>query len=308
MKKYNRVMLGKGSAFVKECIAGGYIGVDFGINEDLSDRLSDTSRQFNARYIPVYLSSHPEGSKIGAGLACGMLWTVCRGLEIDDIVITPDGQGEYHVGRVSGGYYYAPNTNLPHRRKVEWNSVKVSRERMSEQLKHSLSSIGTCCDVSQFAEEIENLVTTNTNIIICPNPDVEDAAEFAMEKHLEEFLIKNWQYTPIGKDYRIYEECGELIGQQYPSDTGSMDILAKSKDGKTWLVIELKKGRASDVVIGQIQRYMGFVKEELAEDYQQVKGVIIGLNADNRLIRALSVTTNIEFYAYKIDFQLTKMR
>ena len=307
MRKYNRVMLGQGSIFAKECIAGGYIGADFGIDEDLSNNLTDTSKQFNTKYIPVYLSNHPKKSKIGAGLACGMLWTICRGLEIDDIVISPDGQGEYHAGRISGGYFYVPNSNLPHRRKVEWIPVKIKKERMSEPLKHSISSIGTCCDITQFAEEIERLINPDQNIIICPNPEVEDAAEFAMEKHLEEFWVKNWQYTPIGKDYRIYEEDGEMIGQQYPSDTGPMDILAKSKDGKTWLVIELKKGRASDAVIGQIQRYMGFVKEELAEDYQQVKGVIIGLDADNRLIRALSVTTNIEFYAYKIDFQLKKL-
>ena len=143
--------------------------------------------------------------------------------------------------------------------------------------------------------------------MFCPNPEVEDAVEFAMEKHLEEFLIKNWANTPFGKHYRIYEEDGKMIGQQYLSDTGPIDILAKSKDGKTLLVIELKKGRASDVVVGQIQRYMGYVKEELAEAGQQVKGVIIGLEADNRLKRALSVTTNVEFFAYHIDFRLDKL-
>lgn len=240
-------------------------------------------------------------------MACGMLWTICRGLEINDIVISPDGNGEYHVGRISGSYYYVPGTNLPHRRKVEWSSVKFAREQMSEQLKHSTGSIGTCCDISQYAEEIERLITPKTNIVICPNPEVKDATEFAMEKHLEDFLIKNWAHTPLGKHFRIYEEDGEMIGQQYPSDTGSIDILAKSKDGKTWLVIELKKGRTSDVVVGQIQRYMGYVKEELAEPNQQVKGVIIGLEADNRLKRALAVTTNIEFYAYHIDFKLNKI-
>ena len=168
-------------------------------------------------------------------------------------------------------------------------------------------AIGTCCDISQYADEIERLITTKTNIVICPNPEVEDATEFAMEKHLEDFLIKNWEHTPLGKHFRIYEESGEMIGQQYPSDTGPIDILAKSKDGKTWLVIELKKGRTSDVVVGQIQRYMGYVKEELADPDQQVKGAIIGLEADNRLKRALSVTTNIEFYAYHIDFKLNKL-
>ena len=127
-----------------------------------------------------------------------------------------------------------------------------------------------------------------------------------MEKHLEDFLIKNWKNTPIGKKYDIYEEDGEMVGQQYPSDTGPIDILAISKNHKELLVIELKKGRASDVVMGQIQRYMGYVQEELAEDGQTVKGVIIGLDCDVRLKRALSVSHNIEFYKYKIDFRLEK--
>jgi len=35
--------------------------------------------------------------------------------------------------------------------------------------------------------------------------------------------------------------------------------------------VELKKGRASDVVVGQIQRYMGYVLQELAEEHQKVK-------------------------------------
>ena len=44
-----------------------------------------------------------------------------------------------------------------------------------------------------------------------------------------------------------------------------MDILAISKDQKELLVVELKKGRASDVVVGQVQRYMGYALDELAE-------------------------------------------
>jgi restriction system protein len=66
---------------------------------------------------------------------------------------------------------------------------------------------------------------------------------FALEKHLEEFLVQNWQQTELGKNYDIYQEDGEIIGQQYPSDTGPIDILAISKDKKELLVVELKKGR-----------------------------------------------------------------
>ena len=135
---------------------------------------------------------------------------------------------------------------------------------------------------------------------------VENASEFALEKHLEDFLVKNWKSTSLGKKYDIYELDGEIVGQQFPSDTGPIDILAISKDKKTLLVVELKKGRVSDNVVGQIQRYMGYVKEDLAEAHQEVKGVIIGFDDDIKIHRALSVTNNIEFYKYKVDFKLYK--
>ena len=51
---------------------------------------------------------------------------------------------------------------------------------------------------------------------------------------------------------------------------------------------------------------MGFVKEELAEPNQMVKGVIIGLEDDLRIRRALSVTNNIEYYRYEVSFKLNK--
>jgi restriction system protein len=104
----------------------------------------------------------------------------------------------------------------------------------------------------------------------------------------------------------IYQEDGER-GQQVKTDTGRIDILAISKDKKTLLVLELKKGRASDVVVGQILRYMGDVQEELAGEGQRVKGVIIALEDDLRIRRALAAAPNIEFYRYQISFKLVKV-
>jgi restriction system protein len=142
--------------------------------------------------------------------------------------------------------------------------------------------------------------------LISTDETVEDPSVFALEKHLEDFLVQNWKQAELGKNYNVYEEDGELVGQQYPSDTGPIDILAISKDKKELLVVELKKGRASDVVIGQLQRYMGYVLEELAEDGQKVKGVIIALEDDLKIRRALAVTQNIEFYRYQVSFKLFK--
>jgi RecB family endonuclease NucS len=99
-----------------------------------------------------------------------------------------------------------------------------------------------------------------------------------------------------------------VVGKQYQTDTGPMDILCISKDGKTLLVVELKKGRASDMVVGQTLRYMGYVSDELAEPNQQVKGLIIALSDDKRLRRALGpLNGSIKFYRYEIDFKLKQV-
>lgn len=116
----------------------------------------------------------------------------------------------------------------------------------------------------------------------------------------------NWDSTPLGASYLIFEADGEKAGQQYLTDTGPIDILAVSKDGAELLVVELKKGRASDAVVGQIQRYMGYVKEELAEPNQSVRGVIIALEDDVRIRRALAVAPSIDFYRYEVKFKLHK--
>ena len=59
------------------------------------------------------------------------------------------------------------------------------------------------------------------------------------------------------------------------------------------------------MVVGQIQRYMGYVKDELAEDGQEVKGVIIASSDDKKLFYALKMAPNIEFLKYEVHFRLT---
>jgi len=130
------------------------------------------------------------------------------------------------------------------------------------------------------------------------------ATTFALEKHLEDFIINNWSLTEFGATHDVYQENGELVGKQYRTDTGPLDILAISKDKNEFLVIELKKGRASDQALGQLQRYMGFVKEKLATNGQEVSGCIVALNDDQHLRYALLATKNIRFYQYEIDFRL----
>lgn len=308
MKSYYRVMLGSKSRHADECLKGNFIGTDFLIKEDLTHKLSDNWREFNQEFIPVWLKSHPDKSKISAGLSMGALWTVSKGIKVGDMVLCPNGAGSYLVGEVLDTYSYHPEGILPHRRTVKWYPTTIERAAMSEALRNSTGSVGTVSDITKYAEELKTLIGgQKPPTIISTDETVEDPSVFALEKHLEDFLVQNWSQTELGKKYDIFEEDGELVGQQYPSDTGPIDILAVSKDKKEILVVELKKGRASDTVVGQIQRYMGYVIEELAEGNQKVKGVIIALEDDLRIRRALLVATNIEFFRYQVSFKLFKV-
>ena len=293
-------MLGRKSIHAESCFNGGFVGTDFDVHHDLSGRLPDNWRDFNKEFIPIYLESNPDKSKITAGLACGAIWTVSKGMDQGDIVLCPDGAGQYRVGEISGVYNYANGEILPHRRPVRWLDLIIDRKAMSEKLQNSCGSIGTISNVSKYSAEIERFlqgVTVETIV---------DSSSFSLEKHLEDFLVRNWNSTELGKEYIIYEEDGEPSGQQYATDTGPIDILAISKDKKTLLVIELKKGKASDSVVGQILRYMDYVVEVLAEPDQTVRGIVIALDDDKKLRRALARLSDVKFYSYKVDFKLVK--
>lgn len=123
---------------------------------------------------------------------------------------------------------------------------------------------------------------------------------FALERHLEDYLEKNWNNTTFSSDYEFYE-------RQYQTNTGPLDILAKAKDGRGYMVIELKRDLASDVVVGQTLRYMGYIKKNLAGEDEEVKGCIVANQADAGLVNALSAIESIDYYEYSIEFIMNKI-
>jgi restriction system protein len=123
-----------------------------------------------------------------------------------------------------------------------------------------------------------------------------------MESHLEEFLIHNWESTELGKKFDLIIEDGEMVSQQYKTDIGSIDILAKDKETSSYVVIELKKGQTSDDTIGQLTRYMGWIKKN--KNDSNVKGVIVVGQYDQKFDYAQEMLANVEVYIYEISFKL----
>ena len=79
MRNYYRVMLGKKSVFAQECFDGGFIGVDFLNDIDLSAELPDNWRHFNRKYIPVCISKEPGKQESVPGWHAGFCGRCVRG-------------------------------------------------------------------------------------------------------------------------------------------------------------------------------------------------------------------------------------
>jgi len=132
----------------------------------------------------------------------------------------------------------------------------------------------------------------------------EDIQKFGLERLLSDFLVYNWDKTPLGKRYELYEEDGD-IGQEYHTPIGRIDLLAKDRQTGDWVIIELKRGRGSDVAVGQLLRYIGWVQENLAHKGESVKGILVAAEADDRLRYALKTLGDmISMITYTVQFQM----
>jgi hypothetical protein len=156
-------------------------------------------------------------------------------------------------------------------------------------------------DLDTINDYYKRLFTENSSAI---EPQISQGL-FYMEKQLEDFIVHNWDKTKLSEKYNLIIEDGELISQQYRTDIGPIDILAKDKGKDNYVVIELKKNQTSDDTVGQLTRYMGWIKEVKKDN--NVAGIIIAGQSDNRLNYALSTVPNTELFLYEVDFKLSKV-
>jgi endonuclease len=97
-----------------------------------------------------------------------------------------------------------------------------------------------------------------------------EPSEFAYESDLRDFLARN--LTLIEPGLELYQDDG-ITGVEFPAGGRFIDILAVDRD-RNFVVIELKVSRVYDRVVGQVLRYMAWVRRNHAEDQQKVRGVI----------------------------------
>lgn len=156
-------------------------------------------------------------------------------------------------------------------------------------------------DEEAISSTTEELEITETSVLSKPS----QSQRFGLERHLHEFLRDNWNKISLGKEWAIYSEPGdEEAGYEYPCDVGRIDLLAKHRTAPRWLVVELKRNQSSDATIGQVLRYMGWVRTHLASNDEAVEGLIISHQADKTIQYALETLNNVSLQLYEVKFEL----
>jgi RecB family endonuclease NucS len=133
--------------------------------------------------------------------------------------------------------------------------------------------------------------------------EIKDTVSFKFEAHLRDFIISNLHVVRTSK-LELYVTDSGVVGKEFRTeDVGIIDILAVDEN-EHFFVFELKLERGPDKALGQLLRYMGWVKKHLANG-KKVNGVIVASKMDTKIKYAVSVVENIELYEYEMNFKLS---
>lgn len=232
-----------------------------------------------------------------------MLWAFYHEMQPGDYVIARRGRKTRAViGRITGPAVFSPGSNQ-HVEHPGFLDVAWQAEPLNKSFPSIVFPMHT---LAEFSEDQFRSVVEGAGPLVAPpatEPDVEDPSEFVLEKYLEDFIVSNFD-TIFRGHLRVFEDSEGNDGQQYATDIGPIDILAIDEKTKAFVVIELKKGRPSDRVVGQVLRYMGWVKRNLCNNGQSVRGLVICRDYDPKLTYALEMTNSIDVRYYSVSFKL----
>ena len=265
---------------------------------ELGDVSAMTKEQLSAAVEAAYPDKPPQTKS----LYTNMLWRFFHEIVPGDVVIARRGRKSLAgVGDVTGRPSYSPGRNpqIHHRNFLPISWRELPRDLNFPAVVFPMHSVAPISE-----EKFQNLIG---GMVIDPPSEAPEAAAdpnvFVLEKYLEEFIVTNFPQI-FRSTVQIYKDNEGNSGQQYSTDIGPIDILAFEPEKNSFLVIELKKGRPSDQVVGQVLRYMGWVQKHICNDGQTVRGLVICKEPDPKLTYALSMTDKVQVQYYKIDFKL----
>ena len=141
-------------------------------------------------------------------------------------------------------------------------------------------------------------------VVVTDEPDDSGDRSFAYERNLQNYLAKNLALLEQG--LKLYHDDDEQYdGIEFPAGNRYIDILAVGTDG-AFVVIELKVSRGRDRTVGQLLRYLAWVKENLSKG-APVRGMIVANEISEDLKLASSMVSSVQLVEYEISFSLRQV-
>jgi Endonuclease NucS C-terminal domain len=156
-------------------------------------------------------------------------------------------------------------------------------------------------DGARLVDESEDAIEAE------PEAEMESVAmatTLSLESDLEKCLVATLQQLEPG--LKLYMADG-IVGSQFDRGVvGRLDLLAVDATSDI-VVIELKAGQANDKVCGQILRYMGWIKKELASG-KRVRGNIVASDFSESLKYAVQAMPEVALRRYEVRFSLSEVQ
>ena len=130
----------------------------------------------------------------------------------------------------------------------------------------------------------------------------EERFEALETEHYQKLIHRN--FNKLFGNFRYFDEDAQKDheGHYSTEDVGIMDFLCLDQSDNL-IVIELKR-KGTDKTVGQLCRYMGWVKENLAKEKQMVCGLIISESKDVKLEYAVKVVPNVEIKQMSLNITI----
>ena len=129
------------------------------------------------------------------------------------------------------------------------------------------------------------------------------SSEFLLEQDLQRYLAENLECIEPG--LKLFEDEG-IRGIEFEAGGRRIDILAVDKSG-AFVVLELKVSKGYDRVVGQLLRYTNWIRQNLADPGQRVRGIIICRTMSEDLRLACAGIRDVELYEYKLSVAVSKV-
>lgn len=166
------------------------------------------------------------------------------------------------------------------------NDPKIFFDRTLDYLKY--------CIVFKSIKELLNLEKyTQVNKMLWLPDTITPYGSISMEEDLQNFLADN---------ISLVEKGLHSVEKEFDTrEAGRIDLLCKDKSGDH-VVIELKRGKENDCVVGQTLRYVGWVEKNLKT---KARGIIIVNEPDVRLEYALGpIKSIVALKFYRANFEI----